>query len=156
MKEAMRRRLAQAAENRGISLNAEMMRRLEDSFDQESNRSLDEIAHNMRTSAESVVAATIMLQSAAKLSSEAMLQATGQQYVNKLPLEATGQQYINRLPPEPTLQSTQFSAARRQKAVAALIAKIEELPIAERTKFNEEIAAARRAIAGPQKDEGTR
>jgi hypothetical protein len=76
MKEAMRRRLAQAAANRGISLNAEMMRRLEDSFDQESNRSLDQIAHDMRTSAESVVAATKMWQSAAKVSSEAMLQAT--------------------------------------------------------------------------------
>jgi hypothetical protein len=66
-------------------------------------------------------------------------------------LQASAHQSGANLSSEAMLQATQFLAAWRQKSVAALIAKIEELPIAERTKFNEEIAAARRAIAGHKK-----
>ena len=66
--EVPRRQLAQAAEKHGVSMNAEMVRRLEESFTRESNRSIGENAQLIQTSAESIVAATRVLEAAAKLS----------------------------------------------------------------------------------------
>jgi Arc-like DNA binding domain len=59
IRESLRRRLAQSAERRGISMNAEMTRRLEESFDQERTRSLDDVAqklNNVLLKAENLVA----------------------------------------------------------------------------------------------------
>jgi len=119
IREVLRRRLAQAAERRGVSLNAEMVRRLEESFDQESKRSLDDIAQDMRAMADVAVAATAKLQAAANLSPKATLKA------NREVLPAAG----------------------RQKAVAALIAKVEKLPVEQREGLSKELAAARRALS---------
>ena len=50
MTEALRRRLTQAAEKRGVSLNAEMLKRLEESFEQNLNevtRRLEMVAENL-------------------------------------------------------------------------------------------------------------
>ncbi len=47
MKEAMRRRLEQAAKKADISLNAEMLRRLEESFDRDEKRSLVEVTQRL-------------------------------------------------------------------------------------------------------------
>jgi hypothetical protein len=55
MKEVMRRRLDQAAKKHGVSLNAEMMRRLEESFTQEEQRSLKEVTKRLELVAESLV-----------------------------------------------------------------------------------------------------
>jgi hypothetical protein len=68
IRESLRRQLAQAAEKHGVSMNAEMVRRLEESFTRESNRSIGENAQLIQTSAESIVAATRVLEAAAKLS----------------------------------------------------------------------------------------
>jgi HicB family len=115
---ALHRRLVQAAKKHGVSLNAEMARRLEESFDQESKRSLDDIAQHMRAMADVAVAATVKLQAAANLSLEAILKTSAE----VLP------------------------AAWRQEAVAALIAEIEKLPVAQREGLNKELVAARRAL----------
>jgi Arc-like DNA binding domain len=73
IRESLRRQLAQAAEKHGVSMNAEMVRRLEESFTRESNRSIGENARLIQTSAESIIAATRVLE--AKLSGEGAVKA---------------------------------------------------------------------------------
>jgi hypothetical protein len=75
IRESLRRQLAQAAEKHGVSMNAEMVRRLEESFTRESNRSIGENAQLIQTSAESIIAATRVLEAAAKLSGEGAMKA---------------------------------------------------------------------------------
>jgi len=48
IRESLRRRIAVAAERRGVSLNFEMASRLERSFDRESQRSMDETAEHLK------------------------------------------------------------------------------------------------------------
>jgi hypothetical protein len=58
IRESLRRQLAESAGKRGVSMNAEMVRRLEESFDQERKRSLDEVTQkleNVLLKAESLV-----------------------------------------------------------------------------------------------------
>ena len=43
IREALRRRIERAAKEHGVSANQEMVRRLEQSFDQETTRTLDDI-----------------------------------------------------------------------------------------------------------------
>jgi len=64
MKEADRRRLAQAAEKRGVSLNAEMLQRLKESFDQEAARSLDETAQKLEAAAMRLESVSLTIPSA--------------------------------------------------------------------------------------------
>jgi len=49
IRESLRRRIEVAAKRRGVSLNFEMASRLERSFDQESQRSMDETAEHLKT-----------------------------------------------------------------------------------------------------------
>jgi len=49
IRESLRRRIEAAAKRHGVSLNFEMASRLERSFDQESQRSMDETAEHLRT-----------------------------------------------------------------------------------------------------------
>jgi hypothetical protein len=48
IREALRRRIEQAATRRGVSANAEMVSRLERSFEQEAHRSIDESAAHLK------------------------------------------------------------------------------------------------------------
>jgi uncharacterized phage protein gp47/JayE len=48
IREGLRFRLQQEAKRRAVSLNAEMARRLENSFDQDARRSLDTIAADLQ------------------------------------------------------------------------------------------------------------
>lgn len=49
IRESLRRRIEVAAKRRNVSLNFEMASRLERSFDQESQRSMDETAEHLKT-----------------------------------------------------------------------------------------------------------